>query len=281
MRMTAEIKNICDRIESLMTVYRDNKHDLLYEKTMQVLSSIEFSAIFITETTLPLHRVRPNYKDNTPFIKATDLNYAPPEYVSNYGRVNRPGQSMFYCAEDPNICNLELLYDYLLKNDDGHEGYATHSKWNITDKLYLLVIAIAPSNREYYNTYTLRKDCTKFIESQPMAMRNNYNNLYSLTEHFFLINAKNDPSVYVVCSAIANYLTLQYPSIDGLIYPSVQGNTGYNFVLRPHTINNKMITPESDVSMEKWTVANGKKLNNATPNFKKGHIIGDNIVWYT
>jgi hypothetical protein len=83
------------------------------------------------------------------------------------------------------------------------------------------------------------KTMSQFINSEPTTIQNNYYNLYSLTEHFFLMNAKNDYSVYVVCSAIANYFTLQFPAIDGLIYPTVQGNTSYNFVIRPHTIVNK------------------------------------------
>jgi len=276
--MTPEVKNICNKIESLMTSYRDNNHDLLYEKTLNELSLLNYSGIFIKTKELPLHRVRLNDKENKPFVKTSDLNYAPSKFVCSYGRVNKPGQSMFYCSEFKTISTLELLHDYLLKNDIGHERYATCSKWKVKKELNLLVMAIAPSNREFVNGYTIRDDCFKFINSEPLAMQNNYFNLYSLTKHFFLMNAKNDYSVYVVCSAIANYFTLQFPTIDGLIYPTVQGNTGYNFVFRPHTVDNKMILPESKVSIEKWIVAN-KNQSNVDPNSKKGYIKADDIIW--
>lgn len=276
--MTPEVKNICDKIETLMTCYHDNNHDLLYEKTLSELSLLNFSGIFIKTTELPLYRVRLNDKDNKPFVKSSDLNYAPAKFVCNYGRVNKPGQSMFYCSESETISTLELLHDYLLKNDIGHVRYATRSKWIIKKELYLLVMAIAPSNREFVNGYKIREKCYKFIESEPLTVQNNYFNLYSLTEHFFLMNAKNDYSVYVVCSAIANYFTLQFPEIDGLIFPTVQGNTGYNFVFRPHIVDNKMILPESKVSIEKWTVAN-KNQSNVDLNPKNGYIKDDDIIW--
>jgi hypothetical protein len=93
------------------------------------------------------------------------------------------------------------------------------------------------------------------------------------------MNAKTNYNVYVVCSAIANFLTVQFPNIDGLIYPTVQGNTGYNIVLRPHTINNKMILPKPNVTMEKWNVTNKNSMA-VDAHFKKtGKIIDDNIIW--
>lgn len=261
-----------------MALYRDDNHDLLYEKTMIELASLSYNGITIKTSGLPLHRLRLNEKDNKPFVKSSDLNYAPSKFVCSYGRVNKPGQSMFYCAEFTSNCSLELLHDYLLKNDVGHERYVTYSKWEIKKELCLLVIAIAPPNREIVNGYRLRDDCLNYIKSQSLTSQSNYSNLYSLTDHFFLMNAKKDYSVYVVCSAIANYFTLQFPNIDGLIYPTVQANSGYNFVLRPHTVDNKMVLPESEVIMEKWTVAN-KNQSNADENQKKGQIKGDDIVW--
>jgi hypothetical protein len=184
---------------------------------------------------------------------------------------------MFYCSECQAICRLELLNDYLLKNDVGNQQYATYSQWKIEEELCLLVIDLAPSSREYINGYTIRDDCFKFINSEPTTIQNNYYNLFSLTEHFFLMNGKKDYSVYIVCSEIANYFTLKFPTIDGFIYPTVQGNTGYNFVLRPHTIDNKMIVPES-VSMEKWTVTNNNSSND-DEQIQKGHIKGNHIIW--
>ena len=191
-QMTSEVKNVCDKIEGLMTSYRDNNHDLLYEKTMNELSALNYSGLFIKLTDLPLYRVRLNEKDNKLFTKSTDLNYAPSKYVCSYGRVNRPGQSMFYSSEFPTICNLELLHDYLLKNCIGHERYATCSKWEIKKELYLLIMAIAPTNQEFVNGFTLRNQCFQFVRAAPKAEQSSYSNLYSLTEHFFLMNAKND-----------------------------------------------------------------------------------------
>lgn len=277
--MIKDVKNLCDKIEDLMSLYRYNNHDLLYEKTMNELSSLDYGGIFINLSELPLYRIRLNEEDNKPFSKSVDLNYAPSKYVCSYGRVSRPNQSMFYCSEFPSICSLELLNDYLLKKNIGYERYATCSEWEVKKDLYLLILAIAPSNREFINGFTIRNKCFQFVKSELKVAQKNYSNLYSLTDHFFLMNAKNDYSVYIVCSAIANYFTIQFPNIDGLIYPTVQGNTGYNIVLRPHAVDNKMIVPKSDVSMEKW-IKSDKKEMTVDLNFKKtGHIIDDEIVW--
>lgn len=277
--MTSKVKILCDKIESLMAVYRDNNHDLLYDKTMIELYSMNYSGLFIKLTNLPLFRFRLNEENNKLFYKTNDIYYAPQKYVCSYGRVNTPRQSMFYCSESPKICSLELLYDYLLKNDVGHEHYATCSEWEIKKELNLLIVAIAPLKREYVNGFTLRDECFKFVKSEPKATKETYSNLYSLTEHFYLMNAKSDYSVYVVCSAIANFLTLQFPNIDGFIYPTVQGNTGYNIVLRPHALDNKMIVPKTTVIMEKWIVANKNHMK-VDSNFNKiGHVNAENIVW--
>ena len=186
---------------------------------------------------------------------------------------------MFYCSEFPTICELELLHDYLLNNDIGHERLATYSEWSIQKNLNLLVLAIAPSHREISNGFTIRNDCFKFIKSEPAAAKETYSNFYKLTANFFLKNAKTDSSVYVVCSAIANYFTLQFPKIDGFIYPTVQGNTGYNIVLRPYLIDNKLILPKKEVTMKKWIVTNTNQMKIDRTFNKTGLINGDDIQW--
>jgi hypothetical protein len=277
--MTTEIKNICDRIEKLMTTYRENNHDLLYEKTLNELQAASFSGIFIQLNNLPLYRVRLNNEKNDIFVKTQDLYYAPSKYVCNYGRVNRPGQSMFYSSEFSTICELELLFDYLLKNDIGHERLATNSEWEIKKDLNILILAVAPSNREFVNGITLHNKWFEFVKSEPELTKETYLNFYSLTWHFFKKNAKNDYSVYVVCSAIANYFTLQFPKIDGLIYPTVQGNTGYNIVLRPHVLDNRMIVPKKEISTKKWIVTNKNSMTIDGSFNKTGQINNDKIIW--
>ncbi|MBI2280480.1 MAG: RES domain-containing protein [Bacteroidetes bacterium] len=275
--MTVDTTELCKKIEGFMKSHHDN-HGLLYDKTTQELSDGNFRVVTAKLKDIPLHRVRRNEADNEFFHKTKDLHYADPEFVTTYGRVNKPGQSMFYCAESNQICRLELLHDYLLKNDVGHERYFTYSQWEINKELNFLVLAVAPSNREISNRFTIRDDCFNFIKSQPTDTQQSYFNLFDLTSNFLLKNAKTDYSVYVVCSAIANFFTIRFPTIDGLIYPTVQGNTGYNFVLRPHTIGNKMILPKKDVYMEKWLVSN-KDLTTINPFRKIGHINGDIIMW--
>ncbi len=277
--MTSEIKNICNRIENLMTLYHENNHDLLYEKTLIELQSVNFNGIFINLNNLTLHRVRLNNVKDEIFENIEELHYAPQKCVCSFGRVNRPGQSMFYCSEFSSICDLELLHDYLLKNDIGHERLATYSEWEIKTDLDILILAIAPSNREFVNGLAIRNDCIDFVKTKPESTHETYCNFYSLTSHFFEKNAKNNYSVYVVCSAIANYFTLQFPNIDGLIYPTVQGNIGYNIVLRPHVLDNKMIIPKKEVFVQKWIITNKNSMTIDNNFHKIGRIKKDKIIW--
>lgn len=279
--MTSDITHLCEKIENFMKIYRDDNHDLLYEKTMYELPNVRFNSIFTNINKLPLNRVRLNGEKNIPFYETKDIYYAPFKNVFSYGRVNKPGQSMFYCSEFSTICDLELLHDYLHKhkNNIGHEEFATYSEWSIQKNLNLLVLAIAPSHREISNGLKIRNDYFKFVKSEPAATRKTYSNFYALTRNFFLKKAKKDISVYVVCSAIANYFTLQFPSIDGLIYPTVQGNTGYNIVLRPHVIDNKSILPKKEVIMKKWIVTDEHQMTIDGTFNKTGQINGDDILW--
>jgi len=274
----SSIKNLCENIEKLMLTHHDEQ-DLLYENVMKELPTVNYSVIFTQLNELTLYRVRLNNEKHDPYVNIQDLFYAPAKFVSSYGRVNTPGQSMFYTSEFSTICDLELLYDYLLNNDIGHQRYATCSQWEIKKNLNMLILAIAPSNREFVNGFTLRNQCFEFVKSEPQASQETYSNFYSLTKHFFLKNAKMDKNVYVVCSAISNYFSRLFPSIDGVIYPTVQGNTGYNIVLRPDALDKKMLEPKTEVSMNKWLVTN-KSLMTVDPlSSKMGKIIDDKIHW--
>lgn len=153
---------------------------------------------------------------------------------------------------------------------------AQHGK--LKKKLNLLVLAIPESEREISNSFTIRDQCVQFIKTTSTFDQVNYDNLYTLTNRFFLKNAKSSRSVYVVCSAIANYLTLQMPEIDGFIYPTVQGNTGYNIVLRPHVVDAKMIIP-TVVNMEKWIITENTKMLIESAFTLTGAINGEKIEW--
>lgn len=265
-------------IEKYMEQYGIDRHDLLYEKTLFELQGIDLRCIFIELKDIPLYRTRLNDEDNSKLISFRQIKYAPSDKVTNYGRVNKPGQSMFYCSEDENISTLELLYDFLQDKELGYERYVTQTEWKITDALNLLIIALPPKkNKEYRNGFTLLKECFQYVQKESKFNKAGYKNFYNLTSHFFLQNAKANPNVYVVCSAIANLLTDSFPSIDGFIYPTVQGNTGYNFVLRPHVLDKGMILPEGKIQMKKWHVKNSNKME-IDPDYENTGTITNGII---
>lgn len=277
---TVSVKDICSKIESIAEACKNSPHELLYERSMLELLGLEVRGIFIPSFTgITLHRIRLNEETNAPFEKLQDISYPPSKFVNNYGRVNRPGQPMFYCSEVRDVCELELLHDYLLKNKIGHERLATYTEWEIKKELNLLILAIAESNQEICNGLTVRNECFEFVKKEPEASKEHYSNQYTLTKHFFTKNAKSDNSVYVICSAIANLLTLYNGDFDGFIFPSVQGRTGYNIVLRPHVLDRKMIIPKKEIYMQKWLVSDKNLMKIDETYSKRGIVDGDLIVW--
>lgn len=273
------IEEKCQIIEKYMVQYGIDQHDLLYEKTLFELQGLDLRGIFIELQNIPLFRTRLNNEDNCKLLDVQEISYAPSRNVTKYGRVNRPGQSMFYCSEESSISTLELLYDFLHEKNIGYERYVTQTEWKVKETLNLLIIAIPPKNGEYINGFTLRTECFDFVRSESSSNQVRHNNLYKFTSHFFLQNAKLKPSVYVVCSAIANFLTLSFPNIDGFIYPTVQGKTGYNFVLRPHVLDKGMIVPEDKIQMNKWLVKNFDNME-IDPYFEKlGKIKDGKLNW--
>lgn len=274
--MTSEIKELCSIIESYASSCSTSEE--LYERTLAEIKKYNFSVIYSEYNKgVNLFRIRKNPTDK-PLAEVKEIYHPPGKFVLSYGRANKPSQSIFYCSEVRTLCELELLHDYL-KNDIGHEQLFTYSEWITQKELKVLVITIPPLNREISNGWTFRDDCFKYINSQPVNERQSYLNFYSFTEHFFFKNAKMDSKVYVICSAIANYLYEAFPLCEGFIYTSVQGVTGYNLILRSEVLENRLILPKKNLFIHKWCVKDKDRMEIDPTYYKVGTIKGKAIEW--
>jgi len=275
--MSSEINNIQNRIEHHITNFKKDNHYLLYEYTMKELDKISVKKIDIQLKNLKLFRIRIHAKNEV--NETRDLLYAPQKNITRFGRVNRPGQSMLYCAEQFQICEKELIHDYLLNNEIGYNAFATYTKWEIMQPLNLFVLSIAKSKCEYVNGFNIHDLYLNSLKLNSNDLQQPLKNFYALTNYFFHKNAKNDTAVYIVCSAIANYVTLCFPYIDGFVYSSVQGILGYNIVLRPHVIDQKKVELTKTVISETWHVEKENTVKIDSSLKKTGDVENEKINW--
>lgn len=270
-----------EKIEKIITESSNKNPELLYESIILELRNSKFDFLF-TELELGkrFHRIRVNEKSNKPYDKLENISYPPSEKSFKFNRANRPGQSMFYCSENPNIAEMELLDDYLMDNEIGQSRYCTYSDWEINGVLNLLVLAIKDKEKEYPFGLTLRENFNQFISTKNEAEQQAIIDQYSWSSYFFTKIAKDNKSVYVVCSAIANYLALYY-DFDGFVFPSVQSGYGYNFAFKPYVIDKSLVTPIKKIKMQLW---HKESSNCVSQNINcqaeiLGEINGTQLIW--
>ena len=169
-------------------------------------------------------------------VKVRDLGPPPPHLVSDFGRVNRPKQSMFYLNSSRNAVFFELRLnaaDYLVM---GH--------WEVIEKL--LMFPVGYSSSVFHQMNSNRPLPTFGPSSHPLL--HNPTNL--LLENFFAEQFTKDvprenPWEFKISAAISeNRLSLQ--EADGVIYPTIamRANSD-NFALRA-TRNRKLVLKKAE-----------------------------------
>jgi len=275
--------NTIEKIEQIIKDSNNRTPELLYELVFLELCNYKFDFLF-TELVIgsKFHRIRVNEKANEPFNKLDDISYPPLEKSIKFNRANRPGQSMFYCSENPSIAEIELLNDFIVDNEIGHSKHCTYSEWKTKSELNLLVLAIADKDKEFCNGLVLREKFNEYLNTKSEEEKKSIIDQYTWSSHFFTKLAKSDKSVYAVTSAIANIVTLRY-EFDGFIFPSVQTGTGYNIAFKPYVIDKSQVTPLPNIEMIRWEKTNSKSVNinvNA-PDIIYGQINDKQLIWKT
>lgn len=267
--------SVFQNIDTARLNWSTQSPEWLQDQIGQALNTIKVNALFLKLENQTVSRVRLNDEDNLPLKHISQIQCAPPKSIG-YGRVNVPHQEMLYCAEHSNICELELLHDYLTKGV-GTERMATYTEWRVVKPLNMMVLTIPPGHREISNTLTLRNRSLELIRSMDRDAQVGYWNFYGITNRYFMFNGKAHDWVYPICAALANCFGRAFEDVDGFIFTSVQGYTGYNMVFNKHVLENGSLVPNETIQMKRWSIRDAK-INNIE-DVATGRIIEDNLVW--
>lgn len=186
---------------------------------------------------------------NHEFKCINELSYPPVTAVKNYGRVNIPGEPIFYGCSFGNYQPTEIPIKVsaaevseLIKDVNlfGIER-TTCSVWKVVGHINLLAF---PFSESYKNP----TDDIMRIQKEWMIFKNSKVSKENLSLIQYMSNEiakQTDDNVgYIKISHFVNFLlnkNIPTKSYDGILYPSVlgQGN-GYNVALKPCAVDDKL-----------------------------------------
>ena len=235
--MTAlEILNAIDK------TYKTAKNsDLIYE--LMLANFVNISG-FVFQTGVikqgsPLIRARFS-SDMTSFLKLSDVSYPQKFHVTDFSRLNRPRQNLFYASESEKACIAEMLPFWLDKFKTGDRIKVTLGKWILRKDLMLLFI---PDT----------KNVNKLSKITISQLRPEEKLFWDYFSEKLKTSTKEDKNIYEFTSAFANALwlnsKLQNIEVSGFLYSSVQSSKDLNIALTPETIENEFIVPSEFVEI--------------------------------
>ncbi|MEI8202790.1 MAG: RES domain-containing protein [Bacteroidota bacterium] len=224
---------ICELIISTIEANKDNPD--LYEILLKLFIEIGVPIQSTSLTNAVLYRARRN-ENHIDFKKTSKISYPKNEYVEYFGRVNRPGQNMFYSSDIHDTCEAELLP--YLKSDNKLIGEIipiTLGKWVLTKPIRVLVIPDSsnPCLAEYLSK-VIEFDISDeerlffdFISSYFKKTHNEINYIYKITTAY--------------SNAAFQYYKLNNQNVDGILYTSVHTIDSFNIALFPHVIDSSIL----------------------------------------
>ncbi|MCE3075826.1 hypothetical protein [Chryseobacterium gwangjuense] len=193
--------------------------------------------------------------ENKPFDKIDEISYIPESLkylIADFGRANKPNESMFYGAFDYPIACTECIVNGREVLDKGSSLF-TIGMWQITEPLTLAQIPHSENTfKDFYDTVGFKSET---IQSEDIIKANeqikkqinseyDYNNLMFFADQFARFDEGNSyklSNYYSdrVFNKIENLKT-QY-EIEGIIYPSIVNSfQKENIVLKPSVVDKKL-----------------------------------------
>ena len=218
-----------------------------YEKVYAAYQRIPYLPIFqhTLYTGSQIFRSRPNRTKDF-FTSIDEITYPKPEFIKNFGRLNCPGQSIFYCSENRPTSYMELTEMWAEEVGFGETFFVTISEWILQRDINLVMI-VNPNKAERKTEYDKMHGEAfdqKLSECTPEQQKIGYRFYEFISQEFFK-PAKKDLSTYIKTCAFGN-LALSYFTCDGLIYPSVPFmGDGFNIVLRPEIVDRDEVIVKS------------------------------------
>ncbi len=204
-----------------------------------------------------IERARIN-NNNEIFNDESSISYIKdPSIIKQYGRANKPNQSMFYgsvCSDMvplPRIVNCAEIQDVLRsknKNDIETDFLITVGKWRVIEDFDVIEIVFlkslidsVPDIRRAYE-----QQLKYFLDSIPHAIKQIEFLLTFFSEEFSKKDISSDKD-YLISAAYTN-MALKIDGINGVIYPSVRtDHLGSNIAITPETVDNYLRLEEVEM----------------------------------
>lgn len=196
----------------------------------------------------PLFRARKNNtRDN--FLNVSELIYRPSTDIRDYGRLNKPSQSIFYGASNQDTAILELSPKV------GDEITILRSDF-FSDR-FVHVMEIGDRERRLAKNHKTSGDFHKRLFGVDDGLKNKLIHDFLYSQFIQKVNYRNK-YLYKITAAISNIFVID-TTIDGLLYPSIATNKkGTNIGLKPQ-VYDRFYTPK-----ECWKIRVLKELSNLT-----------------
>jgi hypothetical protein len=184
-------------------------------------------------------RSRPNDSEDY-YKEVKKISYPPKDKVKNYARANKPEQSVFYCSDTRPTSYLELAYDLAENTEIGESISITISLWQIVEQIeVVLIINPNDSNQTEYSKRH-KEAVDNMLNELGEDMKEGTILLYEYIAKKFSADAKHDKSIYIITSAISNFLLAN--DQDGVMYPSVPyQENGFNIALRKGLVDDSKV----------------------------------------
>ena len=209
------------------------------------------------------------------FKNVSDLAAPPNHLVKNFSRANTPLQSVFYVS-DQWITNVAELKLFLLKGlAIGDVIWVTQAKWLQLEELNLVII---PD----FNNQKMIEFVSKFIHNDLSEDQLHFLNLIN---HYFgqpVSPDENNSLTYKITSAFCNSLlaesTRSNKQLDGILYTSVEHNSGFNIALNSNIVEQNKIKIESVVKHFLRKTSETEMDNFISPNLPLEIDFENNII---
>lgn len=208
--------------ENLEKIQRIDLNSINAYSEIKLLLSEMFIPFYIVKLKKgeTIYRARKNQENKTFKIKE-DVSYRrDTENITEFGRANEIGQSIFYASHFTETALFETSSFFKENKFDKEEELLTVSKWRVNEDIKLLAII---------NDYEITKFNNELskLYFQYLSLQDKYKNenekIIKFFSDQFAKNVKNNSNLYKVSCAYMNYIienNIENP--DGIIYPSVE-----------------------------------------------------------
>lgn len=210
--------------------------EFAYQRLLELFLNVKTFPVYkvpVVKEKSTIFRTRQNLAGD--FTDFSDLSNPPSELIKDFGRVNKPFQSVFYGSDSFETTMTELMPNWFLGNSKGDIITLTTTSWSVEENLNIIII---PDFRNKRMEEIIEIAKIREIHDEQLMFLGFINQLFS-ENSFYNKRVYKITSAY--CNAIKMFFDRENEKIDGILYTSAQDKKGWNLALEPHTVELGMI----------------------------------------